>query len=139
MIYTIKLCNKTIHNVRSQQIFCLCPNNILYQRYNISFVDDLSITRYNKFHQIQDLSFRGKFLLPWPPSKLIGFIFQSSTYIPIPSYVRLIFAIGKIIVVTVFSSDCVYVSEIFLLLYSTYVMDNFCHCFMSCHFPVPNI
>jgi hypothetical protein len=37
----------------------LCPNNILYQRYNISFFDDLSITRYNKFHQIRDLSFRG--------------------------------------------------------------------------------
>ncbi len=38
---------------------CLCTNNILYQRYNILFFDDLSITRYNKFHQIRDLSFRG--------------------------------------------------------------------------------
>ncbi len=59
MIYTIKLCNKTIHNVRSKKQFCLCPNNILYQRYNLSFVDDLSITWYNKFHQIWDSSFRG--------------------------------------------------------------------------------
>jgi hypothetical protein len=58
MIYTIKLCNMTIHYVRSKKK-CLCPNNILYQRYNISFFDDLSITRYNKFCQIRDLSFRG--------------------------------------------------------------------------------
>jgi hypothetical protein len=38
MIYIIKLCNKTIHNVKSEKIFCLCPNNILYQRYNILFL-----------------------------------------------------------------------------------------------------
>ncbi len=38
---------------------CLCPNNILYQKYNILFLDDLSITRYNKFCQIRNLSFRG--------------------------------------------------------------------------------
>ncbi len=58
MIYTIKLCNKIIHNVRSKKK-CLCPSNILHQRYNILFFDDLSITWYNKFHQIRDLSFRG--------------------------------------------------------------------------------
>jgi hypothetical protein len=39
---------------------CLCPNYILYQGYNILLFDDLSITRYNKFCQIQNLSFRGK-------------------------------------------------------------------------------
>ncbi len=37
----------------------LCPKNILNQKYNILFFDDLSITGYNKFHQIRNLSFRG--------------------------------------------------------------------------------
>jgi hypothetical protein len=37
MIYTMKLCNKTIHNVRSKKK-CLCLNNILKQRYNILFL-----------------------------------------------------------------------------------------------------
>ncbi len=58
MMYTIKMCNKTIHNIRSEKN-CLCPKNILYQKYNISFFDDLSITQYNKFHKTWDLSFRG--------------------------------------------------------------------------------
>ncbi len=37
IIYTIKLCNKTIHNVKSKKK-SLFRNNILYQRYNIFFL-----------------------------------------------------------------------------------------------------
>ncbi len=48
MIYTIKLCNKTIIMLEAKKK-CLCPNNILYQGYNILCFDDLSITQYNKF------------------------------------------------------------------------------------------
>ncbi len=38
---------------------CLCSNNFLYQWYNILLFDHLSITQYNKFCPIKDLSFRG--------------------------------------------------------------------------------
>jgi hypothetical protein len=34
-------------------------NVCVHQRYNILVYDDLSITQYNKFHQIRDLSLRG--------------------------------------------------------------------------------
>jgi hypothetical protein len=59
MIYTINWCNKTIRNVTSKKMSSLCLNNILYQKYNILFFDDLSITGYNNFFQIRNLSFRG--------------------------------------------------------------------------------
>ncbi len=60
MIHTIKCCDKTIHNVWNNKIIWLCSNIFLYQWYNILYFDHLSITRYNKFCQIRDLSFRGK-------------------------------------------------------------------------------
>ncbi len=59
MIETIKCCDKTIYNVWNNKIICLCSNNFLYQWYNILFFDHLSITQYNKFCQIRNLSFRG--------------------------------------------------------------------------------
>ncbi len=59
MIDTVKCCDKTIHNDWNNKIICLCSNIFLYQWYNILFFDHLSITQYNKFCQIQDLSFRG--------------------------------------------------------------------------------
>jgi hypothetical protein len=48
--------------------------HFLCQWYNILFFDHLSITRYNKFCQIQDLSFRGYVVCWCGPVSCISFV-----------------------------------------------------------------
>ncbi len=58
MIYTIKLRNKTIHNATSKKKMFVSKQYIVSKIQYIVFLW-LTITWYNKFHQIQNLPFRG--------------------------------------------------------------------------------